>query len=225
MKIFPIGDAAGASSQGTINGISYSLFEPNANCQSNPLFAILQTKYQDQTMITRKRAAPFLTMVYNYNNIFTREYRQIAHFIQSVDESLTSFYVVDFSGGMTPSAVASVGNKWVYTVDDTHFYSATPFFKANRAVAWNGQNWKEGPIQGVTLNATFSVDVFTNNFGAMTLADAANGMVYPMYEVFAVANLLGNFKPGPYWEEDITTGQPGGYMYSGNANFVSRYKV
>ena len=225
MKIFPIGDVAGGSNQGTVNSLSYSLFEPNESCQSSPVFSILQTKYQDQTMITRKRAAPILTVTYNYNNIFTREYRQIEHFIQSVDESLTSFYIVDWSSGMSPSAVASIGNKWVYTVDDTHFYSATPLFKSNRAIAWNGQSWKEGVVQGVTLNATFSVDVFANKFGAMPLADAASGMVYPLYEVFAAANLLGNFNPGPYWEEDVTTGKPGGYMYTGNANFITRYKI
>ncbi len=225
MKIFPIGDAAGASNQGTVDSISYSLFEPNESCQSNPVYNILQTKYQDQTMITRKRAAPALTIVYNYGDIFTREYRQIEHFLHSVDESLTSFYVVDWSKGITPSNVASAGTKWVFTVDDTHFYSATPLFKANRAIAWNGVSWKEGPVQGVTLNATFSVDVFTSNFGAMPLGDAVGGMVYPMYEVFAAQNVLSNFKPGAYWEEDITTGQPGGYMYSGNANFMSRYKI
>lgn len=225
MKIFPIGDAAADSNQGTVNGISYSLFEPNESCRSNPVFAILQTKFQDQTMTTRKRAAPVLAVTYNYNNIFTREYRQIEHFVQSIDESLTSFYAVDWSKGITPSAVASTANRWVFTVDDTHFYSATPLYKANRALVWNGVSWKEGPVEIVTLNTSISVDIFTNNFGAMPLGDAVSGMVYPMYEVFVAQNILGNFNPGAYWEEDITTGKPGGYMYTGNANFISRYKV
>jgi hypothetical protein len=225
VKIFPIGDVVAASNQGTMNGVSYSLFEPNLSCKSTPIHTILQTKFQDQTMLSRKRASPYLQISYNYGDIFTREFRQIERFNMDVDESLTSFHVVAWDKGLTPSNVASVGTKWVFTVDDTYFYSATAGFRANRALVWNGLGYKDGSITGVTLNATFSTDVFTNNFGALSLSDAANSMVYPLYEVYMAANAIQNFRAGEYWNEDITTNEPGGYMYNGNIAFISRFKI
>lgn len=225
MKIFPIGDVAAASNQGTIDGISYSMFEPNTSCQSHFVYNVIQTKFGEQSMVTRKKAAPFLQIIYNYDNIFTREYRQIERAVDDVDEALTPLFAVDFSKGITPSAVASAGAKWTVSIDDTYFYSATAGYKANRALLWNGRAWKEGAISGLTLNASITVDIQANRFGALSLADAAQGMVLPLYEAYIAPGVTQNFKPGAYWQEDVTTGEPGGYMYSGNVNFTSKYKM
>lgn len=220
-----MGAVQSGSNQGIINGISFKFFEPNVNCQSQVIHSILQTKYQDQTLLTRKKAAPYLQIVYNYDTIFTREFRQLERFMRDVDESLTPFYAVDLSRGTTPSNVASAASKWTVSIDDTYFYSATPGYKANRAFFWNGIGWKEGAVTGVTLNASITVDIQSNNFGALPLGDAPNGLVYPMYEVYAAAQTLQNFRPGEYWEEDISVNEPGGYTYSGNVNFITRYKL
>jgi len=225
MKIFPIGDIAAVSNQGTIGGVSYSLFEPNDNCKSHAVYNILQTQFGDQSLLTRKKSSQFLQISYNYDNIFTREFRQIERAADDVDESLTSLYVVDFSRGISPSNVASAGAKWTVLVDDTYFYSATAGYKANRALLWNGIAWKEGPVSGLTLNASITVDIQTSRYGALPLADAVNGMVYPLYECYIGQGAIQNFKPGQYWEEDVTTGEPGGYMYSGELTFVSKYKL
>lgn len=225
MKIFPIGNVAAASNQGTLNSVSYSMFEPNDSCKSHSVHDILQTQFKDQTVMTRKKSAPILQMTYSYTDIFTREFRQVERAIDDIDESLTALYAVDFSRGMSPSAVASAGAKWTVSVDDTFFYSATAGYRANRALLWNGKAWKEGSITGLTLNASITVDIQSNNFGALPLADAPNGMVYPLYEMYIGQGTIQNFKPGAYWEEDVTTGEPGGYMYTGEVNFISKYKV
>jgi len=225
VRIFPLGAVQAANNQGLIGSISYNFFEPNQECKSQPTFNVLQTKYLDQTMVTRKKSAPFISILYNYNNIFTREYRQIERFIHDVGESLNTFHAVDLSRGLKPSAVASAANKWSVSVDDTYFYSATAGYKANRAFLWNGNGWKEGAITGLTLNASITVDIGSNNYGALPLANAGLGLVYPVYEVYGAQQALQNFTPGAYWEEDIKTNEAGGFMYTGNMNFTSKYKV
>ena len=225
MKIFPIGDVAAASNQGTIGGVSYSMFEPNTNCKSHAVHNILQTQYGDQTLVTRKKAAPFLQINYAYDNIFTREYRQVERAVDNVDESLSNVYVIDFSRGISPSNVASAGAKWTISIDDTYFYSATAGYRANRAVLWNGKAWKEGNITSLTLNASITVDVQANRFGALPLSDADKSIVYPLYECYIGQGTMQGFKPGEYWQEDVTTGEPGGYLYSGEITFVSKYKM
>lgn len=225
MKIFPIGNVVVASNLGAINGVPLAMFEPNMECKSQAVHTILQTRYGDQSIITRKKAQPFMQISYNYDNIFTREYRQIERAVMDVDESLTPLYVVDFSRGISPTSVATGAAKWTVSIDDTYFYSATAGYRANRAFLWDGKAWKEGAVTGVTLNTDITVSIQTNRFGGMPLADAAAGMVYPMYEAYIGAQSLQNFKPGVYWWEDIKTGESGGYMYTGNINFSSKYKV
>lgn len=225
MKIFPIGDVVAASNLGALNGVALAMFEPNETCESQAIHTILQTRFGDQTQVTRKKAQPYMQIAYNYNNIFTREFRQIERAVMDVDESLTPLYVVDFSRGLTPSTVATGAAKWTVSIDDTYFYSATAGYRANRAFLWNGNSWKEGNVTGVTLNTNITVDIQANRFGGMPLGDAASGMVYPMYESYLAAQSLQNFKPGAYWWEDVKTGESGGYMYTGNVNFVSKYKV
>ena len=225
MKIYPIGTVAAASNQGTVDSLSYSMFEPNESCQSWPVHNILQTKYQDQSLVSRKKSSPYQQVVYNYDNIFTREFRQIERISMDIDESLNPIFVPDFSRGISPSNVATGAAKWTISVDDTYFYSATPGYKSNRALVWNGRAWKEGAVTAVTLNTSIVVDIQSNRYGALTLADAPQGMVYPLYECYMAAGSLQSFKPGAYWQEDITTGEPGGYLFSGNINFTTRYKV
>ena len=226
MKIFPIGTVSNGSSSGTIDGISYSMFEPNVTCHSNKVHTILVTQFENQSLLTRKKALPFLTITYEYADIFNREYRQIEHFVDDVEDALSSFFVVDFSKGLTPSSITLSSGDWVVAIDNTRLYSSTANQKANRAFIWDGINWKEGQIASVSTNTSITVDIDANNYGALSLADAqTNGMVYPLYEVYLTQNALQNFKSTKFIHADINNSEDGGYMKTGKITFVTKYKV
>ena len=72
MRIFPIGTIAAATSQGTMENISYDLFEPNTNCNSQKMRTILQTKFQDQSLLQRKKAEAYMAINYFYTNSLCR---------------------------------------------------------------------------------------------------------------------------------------------------------
>lgn len=226
MNIYPIGTISAASSQGTIDSVTYNMFEPNLRCSSTEKHNILVTRFEQQTLLTRKKAEPMLLITYEYDNILDREFKQIEHFIYSMDDGLTSFFVIDFSKGQTPSAISASGD-WTVSIDNTRLYSATTNYKANRAVLWNGRNFKEGQITTVNANTSVVVDVDTNNYGALSLADAQSGAIlYPLYQVYASANALSNFKTTIHVPiSKINIGSIGGWMRSGSISFVSKYKV
>ena len=226
MDIFPIGTAAADTSKGTLDSISYSMFEPNYSCKSTIVTNILVEKFEQQTLHTRKKSEAYLTISYEYNNIFEREYRQIEHFIYSKDGELTSFYIVDFSKGITPSSVTESSGDWVVAIDNTFLYSAVVNKKAYYAFIWDGVNWKIGSIASLSTNTSITVDVDTDSYGGLTLANAsAKGIVYPVYQGYAGSGTLGTFKPTVFIDENINTSNDGGWMRSGNISFTSKYKV
>jgi len=225
MYIFPIGTVVVLSNAGTLDDISYNMFEPNAGCNSYKKYDILQTIYQNKMMATRKKTEPTLQIEYGYLNIFDREYRQIEHFLETVDESLTSFYVVDFSRGQTPDSLSYVSNDWKIEIKDTRLYSTTTNYKACRAFVKKGSMWKEGSVIAITQNSSITVDINTYNYGALSITDAADGMVYPMYECHALPNSISNLKTTNYVQEPVNILSNGGWMRSGNVSFVSKYRV
>jgi len=224
MDIFPIGTISPGSNNGTIDSVSYSFFEPNAGCESQIIKNILVTSFEQQTRLTRKKSEPYLTVVYTYESIFHREYKQIEHFIYSVaDDALNPFYVVDFSQGVTPSSIADSSGDWVVSIDDTRLFSTIENMKADRAFLWNGTGWKEGRVTGLSTNTSITVDVINGN---LSLASAqTNAIAYPLYSMYAVKNVINQFKKTDYVQETINTSNDGGFMRSGNIAFVSRYKV
>lgn len=225
MKIFPIGTVSAGSSSGTINGVTYTFFEPNKRCKSNPTYNNLVTKFQNQTMLVAKKAEPFLSITYEYDNIFSREYRQIEHFINDNGEGLTSCYMVDFSKAIVPSAVASIGD-WYISLDNTKDFSATANMKGSRAFITNGISWKEGQITSITLNASIVVDVDTYGYGSLSSTDAGSkGYVFPMYEVYINQGSIGTFEPTVFVQETINNSSDGGWMYTGNVSANSRYRI
>lgn len=226
MNIFPIGLIASASDSGTIDGISYNYFEPNAGCDSNYQFDVLSSMFQNKIMLTRKKSEKVLSIEYRYVNIFDREFRQIEHFLDEVDESLTSFFVVDFSKGQTPSSITNSSGNWVVAIDNTRLFSAITNQKAARAFIKYGNSWKEGPVELVSTNTYITVDVDTSNYGNLSLTNAnLYATLYPMYEVYAMQNSSQNLKTTVLLPESISIAQPGGWMRSGNVTFVSKYKV
>lgn len=226
MDIFPIGTVAGSSSNGTIDSISYSMFEPNKNCKSSPVYNVLSIRYEQQTLATRKKSEPYLTVLYEYDNIYDREFRQIEHFIDDKEDSLTSFFLIDWSHGQTPTAVTDSSGDWIVSIANTRLYSTITNNKAYKVVLWDGSNWKEGSINSISANTSVTVDVDTNEYGALTVANAnlyAN--IYPLYQVYCAVNSLSSFVVGEYFNESVSISKDGGFMRTGNISFMSKYKV
>lgn len=225
ISLFPVGSVASQVSTGTLDGISYSMFEPNVRCHSNELHTILTTSFQDKTMLTRKKAAPYLMINYEYDNILDREYKQIEHFVYSKDDSLTSFFTIDWSKPQNPSAVASITGKWRVTIDNTRLYSEVTNYKSNKIILWNGTKWKLGDITKVNTNATIALDM-TLHRGSLRYSETNTALVYPVYEVYFTQNTLSGFKTSDYLDdENITLTGNGGFLRSGVLSFVSKYKV
>ena len=224
--LFPIGTIAASTNSGTIDSVSYSLFEPNMKANSTMVHSVLTTKYEQQTLLARKKAEPYLQITYEYENIYTKEFRQIEHFIDAMGGGLTSFYCIDFSKGQTPTSVTITGSNWLVAINDTHLYSTTANQKADRAVLWDGKGWKEGDITTITSNTSMIVDIDTNKYGALSLTNAnAEAMVYPAYTVYVMKGSLSALKPTVFIDGSISTSGYGGFMYSGSIQFISKYKV
>ena len=225
--LFPIGTMAAASDAGTIDSVSYSLFEPNAKCDSQKIFYILTSQFENKSMMTRKKASPYMSISYEYENIFTREYRQLEHFVKSVDDALTSFYVVDFSKGFKPSSVTESSGDWVIAITNTYLFSTAANYKSYYALVSNGRgSYKFGSISAISANTSVTLDVDTLNYGALSSTTAnSSGILFPVYECYFTANSINNFKSGSYVNETIGLSTDGGFLYSGNLSFISKYPV
>lgn len=223
--LFPIGTLSNGSGTGSLNSVSYSPFEPNGGCKSTPVYNNYTTKFQQQTLLTRKQGLPFLQISYEYNNIFSSEYNQIEHFISSVEDNLTSFFVVDYSKGIDP---ATITNSYDFLTNNTRLYSEVANQKANNLLFSNGYKWKFATITNISANTSVTVNVTATNNAASFLGDltstqvtAAGVFVYPVYECYTTGNSLDNFKKGEYIIDSVERG----FMYSGELNFVSKYKI
>ena len=223
MDIFPIGTIAAATSCGTIEGRSYSMFEPNMGATNKKVYTNLTTTMYDQTLLVRKKALPFLTFNYIYDGIWTKEFKQLAHFVDYKEDSLNSFYLVDFSEQINYDSVASLNGKWVIDTEDTRYFSIVPNQKSPNAFIWDGAKFRVGDVSTLTNNASISVDVSTDNYGSLSFANASSkGYLYPIYECRLSANSLSEFKTGDF--VDVTTSERG-FVRSGTIGFTSIYKV
>ena len=228
MQLFPIGAVSQGSSSGTIESVSYTFFEPNLKVMSSAYFTTLQTRFEDQTILTRKKAEPYLVMNFEYENIFNREYRQLEHFVDSKDGALTSFMCPDLSEGYKPSNVASVTNDWRVYIPNTRLYSTINKQKAHYAFLWDGKgDFRIAPIGSISTNSYIQMSISASNLaGALTLSDAlSNAHVYPLYQVFFNENPLQDFKTTYFIDENINLTADGGWMYSGTIQFLSKFKV
>lgn len=223
-KLFPMGDITAASSLGTIGGIGYKQFEPNLKVGSSPKYTTLISTFESQFKQTRKKAEPYLTLKYEYDNIFSREYRQIESFIESVGGSLTSFYAIDWSKGLTPTSVTASGGA-VVSIPSTRLYSAQLGRGANNAFLWTGTFWRLGTVTAVAANTSVTLSVSEGTLTATYASDNAN--IYPVYEVYlAQGDAGGGLTTSKYVPvEDINLTNEGGSMYSGTLSFVGKYKI
>jgi hypothetical protein len=227
MDLFPIGTMADGSDNGTIDSVSYSFFEPNVRATSSPKFTSLVSRFQNQTILARKKADPYLTLNYEYNNIYASEYQQIEHFIDSKEDAVNSFYVVDLSKGTLPTAI-NTSSTWTASIANTRLYDTVTNQKANYMLFYNGVTWKLGTVTTVNANVSVVCNVDTNNYGAMTDAEGAiitepiMTMVYPVYQCFTPPGSLESFKTTVYWSNED---ENRGFLYSGNLSFVTKYKI
>lgn len=224
MELYPIGTVATGTSLGTIDNVSYKMFEPNSGCKSIKVHSNLLTTFQDKAILARKKAEPYLNIVYEYTYIFDREFKQIEHFVDSVDDSLTTFYTVAWDRGSSPDSIASSAGTWRVTIDYTRDYSATSNMKSNYMLVSDGKKWKMGDVSEISANNYVDVSV---DEGALTHSsiEIKKILVYPVYEVRFLDNVLNNFEKLVYWNDTISRTAPGGMMRSGNTTFISKYKV
>jgi len=222
--LFPLGVMIANSSSGTIDGYSFSMAEPNQNVNSAPMYSNYVTRFQQQTMLTRKQSLPYLNITYSYQNIWQSEYQQIAHFIDSKEDNLDSFYVIDFSQGIIPTDISS---DFDITLTNTRLYSKIANQKAHYVFLWNGTQWKFATIED-TSTTILTTDVTQGNettkYGNMTSTQVqvSDVLVYPIYECYTGGETMSNFKPSVYAKSKDSDE---GYMYSGSVNFVSKYKI
>ncbi len=224
MNLFPIGEINGSDSTGSIDGITYNFFEPNKSSKSFRNYNNLVSLFQNQSKLTRKKAEPFLMITYNYENIFDREYRQIEHFIDYVEDSLTSFYTPDFSRGATPSNIALSGSDWEISITNTRIYSTITNVKADYAFVTNGTKWKLGRVISLSAGVSITMEL---TYGGLTLSEAQNnGCVYPLYCVYFTPNALSDFEVGDFvGVGNVTDSTDVGFVYSGTIGFNSKYSV
>ena len=223
MILFPIGTVAASSRVGTISGIAtYPMFEPNNGCKSTPYYSNEVTRFQNQTSSVKQTGLPYISITYRYDNIFHSEYDQIKKFIYSIEDNITSCYVVDFSKGEIPSDIDA---SYTVTTENTMYYSDVTYYKANYMFFSNGYNWKLGEVSGVSevVGSKYITVNVTDDYGDMTGTIASTNVVYiyPVYECYTVSGALNSFQKTEY----VGKGDDIGFMRNGEINFVSRYKI
>lgn len=225
MQVFPMGMVNAANSTATldITGNVYRFFEPNNGVRTSPIYTTLVTRFEQQTLLTRKKAEPFLTITYDYENIFDRELRQVEHFVDKMDGELTSFYTVDLQHGDTPTSITDGGTTWTINIGRTRLYSTISNQKANYAFVWDGNNFKIGQVSGLSAGTSITIDEDYGDLSATTANSKAN--VYPIYQVYFTANPMPNFRAGAFIDDTVATTADGGYLWSGSCAFVSKYKA
>ena len=228
-KLFPIGTMSDSESIGTIDSINYNMFEPNSGCSSIKQHNILVSPFLSQVLQTRKRSDPFLMITYKYSDIFSKEFRQIEHFLYDNESSLNSFLCIDWSKGFTPNSITLSSNDWVISTLNTNDYSIYNGYKASRVFVWyaKAKKFRVGSIAALTANTSFTVDLDANEYGDLSVTNANSyGTVYPLYESYVDVKDLSGFRTNQYVPGyDISASAVGGFMYSGEIKFVSKYKV
>jgi hypothetical protein len=196
---------------------------------SNVIHNILVSRFENQSILTRKKSLPMLSLSYEYDNIFDREFRQIENFVLDVNEALDSFSVVDFSKGVKPSGITDGGggNTWVVAISETRLFSTITNEKSDWAFVWDGSNWVLADITAITTNTSITLNVSgTAEYGALTLVNAnLYGYVYPVYTCYLAAGAMSDFKPTVYIDDSLTLVGDGGWCLSGTISFVSKYRV
>jgi len=230
VKLFPIGALNATDCTGSIGDLTYTLFEPNSGCESDVIFFNISERFDNQTIHTRKKAEPYLSIRYEYDNIYAREYRQIEHFVDDVGGDLTSFLVVDWSNGETPRFVKGATGK-IGIVETNRKYSDTSSYKANNVLLWNGKKFK---MYTVTDSSATILTVNTSGtYGNLTATDAEEDAdAYPVYSCYFSSAPLNDFTKTYYIDGDLgATGTTSpldyvsGWMRKGTITFFSKYKV
>lgn len=227
-NLFPIGAISSGSSSGTIDGVTYTFFEPNDGCISIPSGNVLISTFEEKTILTRKKAEPILTVKYSYENILQREFREIEHFVATVaGDGLNPFFAVAFDRGETPTSVAASSTVWSARIANTNrFYSSNTKEKAYFAFVTDGNRWKMGKI--IAKSGTrIHIDISASTYGSLAVGNAnTDGDVFPVYKVYMTPKQLQNsFQKTVFVPGDVNATSDGGYMVSGELLFTTAFKV
>lgn len=231
MDLFPIGAVSTSASTGTIDGLTYSMFEPNDGCKSEAMFSNLTTQYDNTIRQTRQKAGNVLSTKYSYMGIYTKEYRQIEAFIETLSSgNLNSFYAIAWDRIITPSQIVVADPDWTISLYDTRYFSTINHYKAYDVFVWNGTNFRIGQVTTITAGTSIVIDV-SQDLGGLSLADATYDntpgtyAVYPIYEMYTNSAPLANLKSDSFIPATVDSVGYGGYTYSGDMGFNSKYTV
>lgn len=216
MLLFPIGELQTDSSQGVIGSERFTFFEPNASVSSHKIFNVDALKRRDQTLRTSKKAEPFITFSYTYDNIFNREFTPIDMFMSLVGGPLLSFFAPDLTKGERIKDPVAFPYQFKTTL--RRLYTAVVAHGANYALIWGGPGTGDLAVAQVTSVETGYV-LLSRLFG---VANISNAIIYPLYEVFLTEDSPGTWEPGDYLEESTTEH---GFLWSGKMSFSTRYPV
>jgi len=223
MLLFPVGTVNNSDSTGTLNSITYTLWEPNNGCHVSRVYHNIIEKFESGILTTRQKAEPLLNITYSYENIFHKEYKQIEHFVRHRKAELHSFYTVDWSSGYTPTSITDVSGRWKVVIDSTLDYSATGNMKSNFGLLWNGNTFRIGQVYSVNTATSIELSL---QYGNLSLTKAQNeANIYPIYNVYFTQNPLSGFQPGDYIGGSLSNTNFAGYMRSGTVSFITKYKV
>ncbi len=223
MILFPCGTINSSDSTGTLNHVTYTIFEPNENSSSKKIYYNLISSYETQILTTRQKAEPSLSITYTYKNIFNKEFQQIKHFVNHRSAELSSFYTINWETGFTPTTVASVAGNWQIVGDSTLDYSATSNMKSNYMILWDGNKFRVGNVTAINSATRLTINPTYGNLGLSDAQSDANS--YPVYEVRFSENPLNNFETTEYIGGTLSNSDFAGYMHSGTVSFISKYKV
>ena len=213
MLLFPIGELQTDSSQGVLDSDQFSFFEPNSKVLSHKIFAVDSVKLRDQTLRTTKRAEPFLTLVYEYDNIFNREFTPIDMFMTLVGGPLEPFFTPDLTRGEKIKETVTFPYQFKSTL--RRLYTPTVARGANYALVWNGTELALAHVDAVGTTHV----LLSRLFGAGSLTHA---VIYPVYEVFLSDDSASTWEPQSFVDTETLDR---GYTWSGKMSFTTRWPV
>lgn len=218
IKLFPIGYLnASLDSRGSwaVGGTATNyMFEPNKGCKANQMDTTLISEFENHSISTRQKIPIFKSIIYNYEDIWSREYEVIDRFYTVTNGRADTFYVVDFSEQERATNLTKTGDNITVNIADTHKFNTIAGRSGYWAIAWKPTtaSLMIGKMVSISVNASIT---FTASYGDLKVY-AGDVYVYPMMECF-FADTLENFETGDFNPEG---GTERGYLRSGTAKFT-----
>jgi hypothetical protein len=233
IKIFPIGyvDSDKSTSKGSftdpdiaiIDRRSNELLEPNKSENKTISGHTLRSADGPIPLETRKVSDHRHMFTYGYNNIYNGEYRLIKRFVADIaDYQSNSFYLVDFSGAVKVTALATTAvATYNASLHDTHCFTTASGRGGNYICVRNGRTrqLRIGKVTEIAKDQSVSFQA-TPGYGDLATLTSGETYSYPLYRVFIAQEGL-NFKVDGFVDK-AQNASLAGPVRSGNVSFRQR---